>query len=332
MIHYLRHHQINKQKWDACVEASEEGVICVLSWYLDIVSPNWHALVDEEADLYVTVMPLTGTSKMGFARLGSPHFCQQLGIISIKPNTNISMAEQFLKETVKRFRFVHNYKFITENTHALAQLSSGLQLSPRHTRYLSLSRPYHDIYRGYNRDRKMNLKRAKRAGLTMAESDDIEPMLDFFKAHVAHKVVGGVAEPTYQMLRDLYSKIKAYGLGKLFYTSIDGKLNAGCLFTKYKGKISYTFNAADTIGRVSNGRTLILDEIIRQHAESAYAFDFESPAIEQIDQFYASFGAKQVQYYALHHNALPLPIRLIRDLRIQAYRTFSLNKGIAEEE
>lgn len=332
MIHYLRHHQIDKLKWDACIEASKEGVICVLSWYLDIVSPNWHALVDKENDVYISVMPLTGSSKMGFARLGSPHFCQQLGIISARPNMNTSIIEQFLKETIKRFRFVHNYKFITDNTDALEQLSTKFHLSSRHTRYLDLNSTYDNLYKGYNRDRKMNLKRAKRAGLSMTESDDIEPMLDFFKAHVAHKVVGGVAEPTYQMLRDLYLKMRTHGLVKLFYTSKDGVLNAGCLFTIYKGKISYTFNAADLTGRTLNGRTLILDEVIRQHAGSAYVFDFESPAIEQIDQFYASFGAEQVKYFALHHNALPLPVRLVRDIRIQVYHALKLNKGIAEEE
>lgn len=332
MIHYLHHHQIDKQKWDACVEASEEGVICVLSWYLDIVSPGWHALVDVRGEEYALVMPLSSTTKMGFARLGSPHFCQQLGIVSAKPNLHTEVVEQLLKETTSRFRFVHNYKFITENTATLAQLTEEFQLYPRNTRYLSLSRSYPEIYQGYNRDRKMNLKRAKRAGLTITESDDIEPMLDFFKEHVAHKVVGGVAEPTYQMLRDLFSKMKAHGLGRLFYTSIDGKLNAGCLFTKYNGKISYTFNAADTTGRISNGRTLMLDEVIRQNAGSACTFDFESPAIDQIDQFYASFGAKQVQYYALHHNHLPLPIRIIRNLRIQAYRALNLGKGVAEED
>lgn len=31
MIQYLRHHQIDKQKWDACVETSKEGVVFVLS-------------------------------------------------------------------------------------------------------------------------------------------------------------------------------------------------------------------------------------------------------------------------------------------------------------
>ncbi len=332
MIRYLRHHQIDKLKWDACVEASDAGVICVLSWYLDIVSPKWHALIEEGGNgNYSAVMPLTGSSKLGFSRLGSPHFCQQLGLISVTHSVTAQTATQFLEEAVRHFRFVHNYKFITENTAPLEQLTGRFQLHTRHTRYLSLHQTYQEIYKGYNRDRKMNLKRAKRANLVMTESDDIEPMLDFFKEHVAHKVVGGVAEPTYQMLRDLFAKMKELGLGRLFYTSLDGKLNAGCLFTKYKGKISYTFNAADEVGRVLNGRTLILDEVIRQHAGAAYTFDFESPAIDQIDQFYASFGAAKVRYFALHHNNLPLPIRLIRDLRIMAYQALKLNKGIAEE-
>ncbi|MCJ8164007.1 GNAT family N-acetyltransferase [Pontibacter sp. E15-1] len=331
MIRYLRQQQVDKQKWDNCVAASNEGVMCMLSWYLDIVSPGWHALVDEEGSIYASVLPLTGTNKLGFSRLGSPHFCQQLGLASVNPETNITLLGQFLKEVTKRYRFIHNYKFLTENSAALEHLTATFHLKPRHTRYLALDKPYPEIYKGYNHDRKMNLKRARRAGLVMTESGDIEPMLDFFKKHVAHKVVGGVEEPTYQMLRDLFSNMLSRGLCRLLYTSKDGKLNAGCLFAKYKNKISYTFNAADEVGRVANGRTLMLDEMIRQHAASAYTLDFESPAIEQIDAFYASFGSEKAQYYALNYNNLPLPIRLIRDLRIYAYRTLSPNKGIAEE-
>ncbi|TXK52804.1 GNAT family N-acetyltransferase [Pontibacter qinzhouensis] len=332
MIRYLRHHQLDKAQWDACIEASEEGVLCALSWYLDIVSPGWHALVEEENGRYLTVMPLPGSSKMGFSRLGPSYYCQQLGIMSVKPGGADAVAAAFLAETTRHFRFIHNYKFVTENTQALLQLRPQYQLQPRHTRYLLLDKPYAELYRGYNRDRKMNLKRAKRAGLVIAESEDIEPMISFFKEHVEHKVVGGVAEPTYQMLRDIFAKMREHRMGQLFYSSIDGKLNAGCLFANYKGTVSYTFNAADEVGRVTNGRTLMLDEVIRQYASSGFTFDFESPAIEQIDQFYASFGAKQVQYLALHQNKLPLPVRLIRDLRMKLYRALKPNRGVAEEE
>jgi hypothetical protein len=327
MVRFLKHFEIDKQKWDACIEASSSGVICALSWFLDIVAPEWQAVVLEEGETYVSVMPLAGTSKFGFSHLKAAYYCQQLGIISVRPVEYLHVAALFLDEISQRFRFIHNYKFLTENTAELVRLRSQYNLVPQFTRYLVLKRPYSEIYASYNRDRKMNLKRAQRANLQLEESDDIEPMIDFFKANVAPKLLGGFAESSYQMLRELFTKMREEKLGFLYYASHKGRLNAGGLFTNYKNKIGYIFNAADNTGRVTNGRTLILDELIQQHAHTDKVLDFESPPVPDIDEFYGSFGAKQVLYFSLYQNSLPFPIRLLRSLRIHLYRNFFSLKG-----
>ena len=51
MIQYLLNHQIDKTKWDATI--AECGNIYAFSWYLDIVHPQWEALVEDD---YQSVM------------------------------------------------------------------------------------------------------------------------------------------------------------------------------------------------------------------------------------------------------------------------------------
>ena len=77
-IRYLKHSEINKEMWDACVMNSTNGLIYARSWYLDAMSPNWEALVHKD---YIAVMPLTVSRKMGVSYLSQPPFSQQLGII-----------------------------------------------------------------------------------------------------------------------------------------------------------------------------------------------------------------------------------------------------------
>ncbi|AKD02960.1 GNAT family N-acetyltransferase [Pontibacter korlensis] len=329
MIQYLKHTQINKNKWDTCITASADNMVYALSWFLDVVAPEWQALVEEKEGNYVTVMPLPGIIKMGFPYLGQPFHTHQLGIFTT-PQSSSGIRGKMLEMAVKRYKFIYNYRFNTGDTAHLEKLQDQYELVARYTRYLKLDKPYPELYKAYTRDRKMNLKRAKRANLRMFESDDIEPLIQHFKVHIEHKVVGGVSESTYQMLRDLFRVMKEKGTAQLIYTTAGDEVNAGCLFFKYNNVISYAFNSADSEGRVTNGRTMVLDEIIRQYAGTDYTLDFESPMIEQIEHFYASFGAHRVKYFALRHNALPFYVKLIRNIRMKVYRTF-FSSGVAEE-
>ncbi|MCX2742078.1 GNAT family N-acetyltransferase [Pontibacter anaerobius] len=329
MIRFLSHEQIDKTKWDACITASADNMVYALSWFLDVVSAGWQAFVEEQEGTYVTVMPLPGILKMGFPYLSQPYHTHQLGVFTTARSSE-GVREQMLERTLKHYKFIHSYRFNMSDTAHLEKLQDTYELVARYTRYLKLNKPYPELYKNYTRDRKMNLKRAKRANLSMFESDDIEPLIQHFKKHIEHKVVGGVSEHTYQMLRDLFGVMKERGVAQLIYTTSGDEVNAGCLFFKYNNVISYAFNSADSEGRVANGRTLVLDEIIRQHAGTDYTLDFESPMIEQIEHFYASFGAHRVKYFALRHNALPLYVKIIRNIRMKVYRTF-FSTGVAEE-
>ena len=78
MIRYLSHDEIDKPQWDACIEGSVNSLPYAASWWLDVVSPGWEALVSED---YRSVMPLTWHKKLGVYYLYQPYLTQQLGIL-----------------------------------------------------------------------------------------------------------------------------------------------------------------------------------------------------------------------------------------------------------
>src|ERR1700759_1778470 len=75
MISYLSHSDIDKLRWDACISHAQYSIIYGYSWYLDMVSPGWDALVDDD---YQSVFPLTWKKKFGLYYLSQPNFAQHL--------------------------------------------------------------------------------------------------------------------------------------------------------------------------------------------------------------------------------------------------------------
>lgn len=329
-VKHLQHHQINKEKWDACIEQSLQAVIYAHAFYLDIVSPSWEAIVEEENGNYLTVMPLTWRKKYGITFLHQPIFCQQLGLFSIEKQISMEKIEQFFYLLFETYPFIPRYQWNVHNTHVFknlhqkdfVNLSDESILSKKFshkyltfftTHHLSLSQPYSVIYQNYSKDRKMNLKRAMKAHIEIIESENIEPLLAMFEKDIAQKLPKGVAPNAYELFRKIYKALKIRKWVKLFYTkNTKGEIGAGGLFVFYQNQIIYLFNACYQAARKENGRTLLIDYVIRKYANSNYIFDFESPEVEQIAYFYKSFGAQEIPYpVLLNYNQLPFWVNVL---------------------
>ena len=89
-IQYLQHKKINFRKWDDCIRNSINGNLYDFSWYLDIVSEGWDALILSD---YETVMPLTHQKKLGVSYILQPFFSQQLGVFSTQRITSEVVSE-----------------------------------------------------------------------------------------------------------------------------------------------------------------------------------------------------------------------------------------------
>ena len=61
-IQYLLHPQINKKKWDGCIDNAANGLLYATSTYLDCMAVQWYALVLTD---YEMVMPLPCRKKYG---------------------------------------------------------------------------------------------------------------------------------------------------------------------------------------------------------------------------------------------------------------------------
>ena len=59
-VSYLQNKDIDKIKWDKCIDTASNGLIYAYSFYLDTMAKHWDALVMND---YEAVMPITWNKK-----------------------------------------------------------------------------------------------------------------------------------------------------------------------------------------------------------------------------------------------------------------------------
>jgi hypothetical protein len=321
-IQFFIRKQINSQQWDNLLAQSPQSSLYAFSWYLDIVSPNWAALIALQGNDYQVVMPLPIAKNFGMAYIKQPLFCQQLGIFS--KNTSIEQAtmESFVAKVLQHFSYIASYHFNIQNpiSFPLAAKAHEQKQEIYYTHLVSLEKDKETLQNNYNADRKMNLKRGLKTletGTTsIKQSLDIASLSAMFAQEVAHKIKGGVAKNAYNLLEKLFKALIERNLATLYYTVNElGQQESGALFAVDKQKIIYLFNAGFEEFRKKNGRTLLLDKVLTENANQKKLFDFESPEVPNIASFYASFGAEIVPFLHWHHNNLPCFVQFLKEWR-----------------
>lgn len=330
----LKRHQIDDQAWNMLIDEARHSVVYAYTWYLDCVSPQWQALVLVESGEsiakgtltsdqagtfpfeYSIVMPLPIRKKWGLSVVQQPLYCQYLGMFSKEEVSEVEMA-RFLKSLNRHFAYISVYDFHPRYTSMLRKLLSSyadFESQEKATHWLNLKKPYAEIANGYTNDRVKNLKKSRKYNWEWADSDDIEPLIQLFKDN--HETqIQNVQESAYVLLRHLTQILLDKNVASIQYAYRQGTLHAGVMILESTGMGIYIFNAADAIGRKGNARTFLLDRYFQQSAGQLKIFDFESPEVESIAQFYESFGTELQSFIAIKKNKLPFPFRQLQNWR-----------------
>jgi hypothetical protein len=100
-IKYITQQNIDKEKWDACIDLAPNGLIYAYSFYLNKMAKHWDALVLND---YETVMPLTWNKKYGFSYLYQPAFTASLGVFG--KNIMPEIVKKFLDAIPTKYKLV----------------------------------------------------------------------------------------------------------------------------------------------------------------------------------------------------------------------------------
>jgi hypothetical protein len=303
MIEHLQHQYIDKAKWDKSIVGSVNGLIYAKSWYLDIVSPGWEALVEED---YQTVFPLTCRQKYGFQYLYPPFFTQQLGVFS---------KEKLNGETVNRVLNVipSGFRFIEINLNHQNKVSgSDFKVKELLTHHLHLNQPYEQIAKGYSDNLKRNLKKANQSGVQIISQFKNETLIDLFRK-TRGRNVQTLKDSGYSTLANLLNECGKRGLLTKLGANVNNELAAGALFLKSNHEYILIFSAVNEAAREIGAMSFLIDHFIQNHQNENSNLDFEGSMDKNLARFYKSFGANEVVYLQIKRNHLPFYLRWLKN-------------------
>jgi len=286
-IIHLKYHQIDFEKYDACIHKSHNTLIYAHSWYLDIVSKkNWEVLVLED---YSAVMPLPFSRikrKLFKKMIAQPFFCQQLGIFSLTELTQ-ERFNLFLTEYQKMSVF--SYQFNHFNNSFLQKIKSKTE---KVNFELDLNTAYAEIKLAYHKNLKRNLKKALKNNLLITNEITVNQFINLKKENSLHSI----KQSQFNIMQELITQLIQLKKGQFYGVLNKNQLVAIGFFMFSDERIIHQFSVSNPQGKSVAAIPFLFNYLIQEHANSNVVFDFEGSMITGIAQFFKSFGAENKSY------------------------------------
>lgn len=299
------HYSIDRQKWDNCIDQSSNGSICLYSWFLDLLCPQWSALIMGD---YAFVMPLPIRSKFGFYALLQPLFIQQLGIFgygTIQPAT----IQQFIDHLPSHLQLI-DYHF-----NHLNPFPDNLNVEQLPNLIMELNKPYAQLSDAYSINLKRKLKKTNETDLILYKKGNVRQVVNSFK-RFNKKAAGLISERGYTDLCRVIDECSARGSAEVWIAKNAGDvLLAGIVLLQSAKQKRVILNliAQSEPGRDANAGAWLIDQFIRDRAGCDLIFDFEGSRHKGVAQFYQSFGTISETYPRYRKERFPLSLlKLIR--------------------
>lgn len=296
-IRYVKHDDIDPDKWDECVDEAPHRLIYAYSFYLDHLAKNWDALILGD---YEAVMPLTWNKKFGIYYLYQPPFVAMGGVYG--KDISPTLMEDFIKAIPEKFKLVE------------------INLNPAHTTrqerlrtnyLLAFNAPYDELRKNYRDNIKRNIKKAVEANCVFKKKIPLQDVIKLAKEQLS--TVVKIDDWHWQQFEKLYAylDIRHQAVSYGVYNS-NNELLASCVIFLWFSRAYYIL-----VGNHPNGKTLgashyLIDRCIEEFSEHFEALDFEGSDIPSLAFFYESFGAKAEIYPALKIDRLPWYVKLFR--------------------
>ena len=293
MIRYLQNSEIDKTLWDNTI--SQYGNVYAYSWYLDIVHPNWEALVEDD---YAVLMPLTAGHKFGVGYLYQPYFAQQLGIFS-KCELDAACMQRFLSAIPTKYRFA---EIRLNEGNVFDDTCQGIEYH-RNT-ILDLNSDYETLRAGYHSNTKRNLAKAEANNLQLVHSVIPYHVVALFRDNRGANL-GKWGDKEYAVLQKVTAE--AMRRGKAFILGVNeigvGTLLSAAIFMQTDKRITFLFSGNNAQAKEKQSMTFLIDQVIRQNAGRDIVFDFEGSDDDNLARFYLGFGGHEVRYpsYTFNH-------------------------------
>ena len=279
-IKHLSHFSINKQNWDELILQADNGLVYALSWYLDIITPKWEALISSDLK-YIMPVPIKYKYKLPY--IVQPLMAQQLGVFGKAP-----VPAEIIRMFVKN---LPSYSYQLNLNHANLYPKS-FQM-PNYV--LSLADSYDKLSRSFSKNTARNIQKAEKKGLKIVHDYNTEDFLKLYES-VNRKYKSPDLETMHALItqgleRNIF-QIKAVSNKK-------GDVIAALCYTLFKDRFTYLIPVSNEQGKKDSAMFYLVDHLIRKASGTDILLDFEGSSIPGVAQFYRGFGAVNQPYHII---------------------------------
>ncbi len=303
-IHYVKNKEINFYKWDQCILHSLNGIIYAYSWYLNMVSDNWDALIEDD---YVTVMPMIIRKKLNQNIVYTPYYLHQLGIFSIN-----LLDQKKISDFVKAIPPEIKYYDIRLNRFNNVSLEGVTKVSHDPCFELDLIKPYQSIKNRYSEKTREFLNANNIKKVSVIEGLSINDMILFMRK-IGSSLPLFIKEDDYKLFRILVASSIRFRLGAV-YGAYDefNEICAVVFIIKSHNSLVLLFAGADKSGKEKNAVARIIDTIIKKYSQKNLTLSFEYIDDYCNEDLYTGFGSLKSSIIRIRKNRLPFYFRFLK--------------------
>lgn len=294
LVVYIPGSEIDREKWDHCIDNAVNGNICAYSWFLDIMCNGWGGLVSGD---YEFIMPIPVAKRFGTSYLLQPRFIQQSGVFGIH-SPDAETVNSFLSALPKKIKVV-DYQLNHQNN-----ISTGWNVEMLPNLLLKLDKPYDELRMAFSKNLIRNLKKSERSNFHIIKNDDSEPLIRLFRVDKGSGF-SFLKDKNYHQLTRVINACLHRDKAKVWSVyNRQNELCAGVIWLFSHGKAVFYFSAQSKIGRAEGAMAWLIDAFICEHASSGVILDFEGSANPGLARFYGSFGSVLQSYPRIKINNL----------------------------
>ena len=304
MIRYCKQQDLDRTKWDACVQSSPAARLYAYSWYLDQICPDWGALIYGN---YEAVMPLLYRKKLGVSYLFLPFSAQQLGVFGRKP-----VSEELVRQMIHGIP--EHFRMIDLKLNATNKFQDSEYEVIENTNYeLLMNAPYATLQEAYSANTRRNIRKCVKAGCTISVNQlDYKQVIEGFRA-TRGKTFKALDDRFYDTLSALTKACLKRNQAAVYAVhDVHQQLVTSALFLKDEHRTYYILSGNTDAGRKIGGMHFLVDQVIAREADTDRTLDFEGSNDSNLARFYSSFGARSSVYLQVRKNRLPGILKRLR--------------------
>ena len=311
MIRFYQHDEVDKAKWNRCVEASPAATVFADYDFLSVANPQWSALVMDD---YAAVMPLPWRKKFGFRYVYNPFYCSRSGVFSggiISPE----LVGAFVNAIPKSFVSVD--LCLNEGISVNSAVPAGnVQVSHR----LLLDQSYEALAHGFSSNHKRNIRSARGFDTQLDTELDVLEVVGLFRgSRRGQDKSVRMQERDYRIFAQMCDFARQRAALEVWGArDPDGTLLAGTVFLHDHQRLWFWASGRNENFADRRAMFFLMDECIRKYAGQPLVLDFNGSRTESVARFYAGFGAERYTYPALNfcnNLLLALPVKFYKFLR-----------------